>query len=273
MIHPDRFAGKMKMRKDSAVARLLLAAGAAVILGGCATKGDLRNVQLEIRALAARQDTLMRELRRETLSMQDSVRGQSLQLFDFRGEIFRQLREISDGIARIEALSGENQRAIVGVRDQLANLRRVPAGQPAVEGDPGAGVGESPGQVTGGDAEGIYNAAVGQFNRGSLATARTAFQQFLQAYPSHRLAPDAHFYLADILVQDDRIEDALAAFQEIPSLFPTAAKVPDAMYRVALLQVELGRTNDARSTLQRIVNTYPGTGVAMLAEEKLREIR
>lgn len=262
------------MRKDSAAARVLLTAAAVLMVGGCATKGDLRNVQLEIRALAARQDSLMRELRRETLSTQDSVRGQSLQLFDFRGEIFRQLREITDGIARLEALSGENQRGIAGVRDQLANLRRLPAGQPSAEGtDPSGAVTESPGQVSGGDAEGIFNAAVSAFNRGTYATARTAFQQFLQAYPSHRLAPDAHYYLADILVQDDRIEDALEAFQQIPALFPTAAKVPDAMYRVALLQIELGRSNDARSTLQRIVNTYPGTGVAMLAEEKLREIR
>jgi tol-pal system protein YbgF len=124
-----------------------------------------------------------------------------------------------------------------------------------------------------GDAESIYNAAVAQFNRGSLATARTAFQQFLQAFPSHRLAPDAHFYLADILVQEDRVEDALDAFQEIPQLFPTASKVPDAMYRAALLQIELGHNADARTTLERVVNTYPGSGVATLARDKLREIR
>jgi len=262
----------MTMRKESTAVRVLLTAAAVLMLGGCATKGDLRNVQLEIRALAARQDSLMAELRRETLSTQDSVRGQSLQLFDFRGEIFRQLREINDGIARVEALSGENQRGIAGIRDQMANLRRLPAAQPPVEGE--AVEGQPSGEVLpGGDADGIYNAAVGHFNRGSLTTARTAFQQFLQAFPSHRLAPDAHFFLADILVQEDRIEDALEAFQEIPTLFPTASKVPDAMYRVALLHIELGQDDEARATLERIVNTYPETGVAMLAGEKLREIR
>lgn len=263
----------MTMRKETTAVRVLLTVTAVLMLGGCATKGDLRNVQLEIRALAARQDSLLAELRRETLSTQDSVRGQSLQLFDFRGEIFRQLREINDGIARVEALTGENQRGIMGIRDQMANLRRAPAGLPAGEGgDPSAGA-VDPGQAMAGDADGIYNAAVGQFNRGSLATARTAFQQFLQAYPSHRLAPDARYYLADILVQEDRVEDALEAFQEIPALFPTAAKVPDTLWRIALLQIDLGNRSDARTTLQRIVNTYPGTDVARLAGEKLREIR
>lgn len=256
-------------RGSSRSARALLALAASLSVGACATKGDLRNVQLEIRALAARQDSLIEELRREARSTQDTLRGQSLQLFDFRGEIFRNLRGISESLTRLEALAGENQRGISGIRDQMANLRRS-GGAAAAEGaEPVAG-GMEP---AGGDAESIYNTAVGLFNRGSLATARTAFQQFLQAYPGHRLAPDAHFYLADILVQEDRVDDALEAFLEIPQLFPTAAKVPDAMYRTALLQIELGRSADARATLERVVNTYPNSGVATLAREKLREIR
>lgn len=255
-------------------ARFLLGAAAVLFLGGCATKGDLRRVQLEIRSLSARQDSLMSQMRRDMLNTQDTLRGQSLQLFDFRGEIFRQLREISDGLDRLQALAGENQRGIAGVRDQLANLRRLPSG--GVEnpegGDPGA-VMEPGADAPGGDAQGIFNAAVSQFNRGSLSTARTAFQQFLQAFPGHALAPDAHYFLADILVQENRLEDALDAFQEIPELFPTAAKVPEALYRVAQIQIEMGQNREARATLERIVNTYPGTGVAVLAAEKLREIR
>lgn len=261
----------MKMRMRSAAVRVLLMVGAAASSSGCATKGDLRNLRVEIQALAVRQDSLFTALRRQSASTQDTLRQASLQLFDFRGDIARQLAAINESLTRLEALTGENQRGIAGVRDQLANLRRVQGGQPATEGAPPAGVEEAaPGA---GDAESIYNAAVAQFNRGSLATARTAFQQFLQAFPSHRLAPDAHFYLADILVQLDRVEDALDAFQEIPELFPTASKVPDAMYRAALLQIELGRKQDARATLDRIINTYPASGVATLARDKLREIR
>ncbi|MHB1194123.1 MAG: tol-pal system protein YbgF [Longimicrobiales bacterium] len=261
----------MTMPKHSPAIRLLLTVAAAVSVSGCATKGDLRNLRLEIQAMSARQDSLFSELRRETVSTQDTLRGATTQLFDFRGDIARHLAAMNESLTRLEALTGENQRGISGVRDQLANLRRTQSGQGVSEGAPSAGVQEAaPGA---GDAESIYNAAVTQFNRGSLATARTAFQQFLQAFPSHRLAPDAHFYLADILVQEDRIEDALDAFQEIPELFPTAPRVPDAMYRSALLQIELGRNADARATLERVVNTYPSSSVATLARDKLREIR
>lgn len=264
----------MNRNLRNTAARLACAAAAVALLGGCATKGDLRNVQLEIRALAARQDSLMSQLSRDMLSTQDTVRGQSLQLFDFRGELFRQLREINDGLSRLEALSGENQRGITGVRDQLANLRRTPgAGVVLPEGGNPTGATDPDAQVGGGDPQANFNAAVGAFNRGSLATARAAFQQFLQTFPGNALEPDAHYFLADILVQENRIEDALEAFQRIPQTYPTATKVPDAMYRSALLQVELDKKSDARATLERIVNTYPGTGVAVLAAEKLREIR
>ena len=219
-----------------------------------------------------RQDSLLAQLRVEALSTQDTLRTQSDQLFDFRGQVFRELRAIRQSLTTLEAMVGENQRGITGVRDQMANLRRTPAAQPPA-GMLGEEGGEAiPGQVAG-NADDLWANAMEQFNRGSTSTARRAFQQFLQAYPTHDKAPDAYFYLADILVREDQLEEAVAAFREVQELFPTAARVPDALYRIALIQIELGNEDDAEQTLERIVNTYPGTGVALLAQDKLDEIR
>jgi tol-pal system protein YbgF len=253
-----------------AAARLLMVTAAVVTLGGCATKSDIRDLQDELRALSARQDSLMAQLRIQMLNAQDTIRGQSAQLFDFRGELFRQLRNLSEGIDRVEVLAGSNQRAIVGIRDQLANLRRLPAGGGV---EPGGLPGEEGGEVPAGEAREIYNAAVSQYNRGSLTTARAAFESFLQTYPTHELAPEVRYHLADILVQENRVEEALDAFREIPELFPTALNVPDAMYRSALLLIELDQSEEAAAVLERIVNTYPDTDMAELARERLREIR
>jgi tol-pal system protein YbgF len=260
MRHGDRFAA----------ARVLGTLAAVLAVAGCATKGDMRGVQLELRALAARQDSLMNELRRETRSTQDTVRQQADQIFDFRGQLSQELHSISETLVRLEALAGENQRNIAGVRDQLANLRRGSVGAM-----PNAGGGvEAPETRTGnaGDARAMFDAGVSQFNRGTLAAASQAFESFLQSYPTHELAPDAHFYLADILYQQNRLQDALDAFGEIPELFPTAAKVPEALYRMGLIQNEQGNTSEARATLQRVVNSYPDSEAATLAAAKLREI-
>jgi len=122
-------------------------------------------------------------------------------------------------------------------------------------------------------ADGMYNAAVSQYTRGSLTAARIAFEQFITTYPNHTLTPDARFYLADVLVQEGRQQDALAAFRQIPELHPTAARVPEALYRAALVEIELGNRQEAARILERVINTYPDHTITPLAEEKLREIR
>ena len=259
----------MRRTHRSVAARVVVTMAAVVTLGACATKGDLRDLRTEIRSLGMRQDSLLAQLRLEALSTQDSVRTQSDQIFDFRGEITRQLREISRTLATIEALAGQNQQGIAGVRDQMANLRRVASAPP-----PTAAADSSGALVQGaGDPAELYRTAVEQMGRGSLNTARAAFQEFLARRPNHELAPDAHFFLADILYRQENFEDALEAFQEVQARFPTATRVPDALYRIALIQIEMDDVEDAEETLERIVNTYPGTVIAELAGDKLDEIR
>ena len=260
----------MRRAQRSVAARVVLTMAAAVTLESCATKGHLRDLQTEIRSLGVRQDTLLAQLRIQALSTQDSVRTLSDQIFDFRGEITRQLRDIGRSLATIEALSGQNQRAIAGVRDQMANQRRPEPRQPRPADDstrvlvPGGSAG---------DPEALYRTAVDQMGRGSLNTARAAFEEFLARHPNHELAPDAHFFVADVMYQQENFEQALEAFQEVQERFPMATRVPDSLYRIALIQIEMDDMEAAEETLQRIVNTYPGTITAELAGDKLEEIR
>ena len=257
----------------STAARALVAMAAFVTVAGCATKSDIRDIQTELRSIAVRQDSLISQLREETLSTQDTLRTQADQLFDFRGEVMRLLRDISQGMATLQALAGENQRGIAGVRDQLANVRGQPtaAGPGGAPSNTGGGSGEAVGGA-GGNADQLWQVATGQFSRGSLSTAQRAFEQFLREYPNHERAPDARFFLADILAQQDRPEDALEAFRAIPELYPTAPKVPEALYRIAVIQLEMGETAAARETLRRIINTYPESAIALIARDKLEEI-
>ncbi|HIA99955.1 MAG TPA: tol-pal system protein YbgF [Gemmatimonadetes bacterium] len=177
------------------------------------------------------------------------------------------MREIGEGLATLEVLAGENQRAIMGIRRQVTNLRSGSVTATST-------VLDSTGMLRGvvGDADQLYRTAAEQFGRGSLNTARMAFQQFVQSYPNHALAPEAHFSLADILYQQEDFDAALEAFREIQSRFPTAAKVPDALYRIALIQIEMEEIESAIDTLERITNTYPGSVIAEIAADKLEEI-
>ena len=196
----------------------------------------------QIAALSLRQDRLIGELEGITASMaesQDSLGALTSQLFQVRGDLALELRRIQDQLVTLEELTGQTQRVIASLRDQLASNRQ-PAPPPAIV--------------------------------DSLGTARRAFERFLDQFPNHRLAPDAHFFLADILVQENRLDEAKDAFLRIPELFPTAQRVPWALYRVALLEIEMDNMEGAREYLNRVVNTYPSSGVAELARERLQEI-
>ncbi|MGE0160058.1 MAG: tol-pal system YbgF family protein [Gemmatimonadales bacterium] len=266
------------MRRKQRLERFGVMVIAALVSVGCATKGDIRNLQTEfrneMRQITARQDSVLSVLRMQTTLMQDTLRTQSDQLFDFRGQIATQLQAISQSMARLEALSGENQRGIASVRDQLMR-RGTAVTQPPLQMVDSAQVAGAGGQAVGGaggNAEQLYQVARENHNRGSYATAQRAYEDFLQQFPNHALAPDAHLYLADVLILQDRPEDALETLQEIPTLFPTAARVPDALYRIAVLQREAGDEDDAKATLERIITTYPDSFSASLARELLEEL-
>lgn len=254
-------------------ARVLTTLAVVVLGSGCAMKGDIRLLQDELRAVSARQDSLMAEIRLQTLQTQDTLRTQGDQMFDLRGDINRQLQQIGQSLLRLEAIAGENQRGLAAVRDQLANMRRMPGGgsvstTPSDSSGGGGGGGES---LVGGAGE-LWDVARSQAQRGSLNSAARAFEDFIQQYPDDPRVPDAHFQLADILEQQEEPEEALEAFQEIATLFPTHERVPDALLRIATLQRGMDDTEAAKATLERIVNTYPGTINAMLARDILAEI-
>jgi len=243
-------------------------------LSGCATKGDIRDVQDEIRALVTQQRLALEELSGLNLAVQDTLGRQSDAIFESRGDTNRRLSGIEQELLTIQELIRMNQQSLMTIRDLLESGRSGGVSPMRTDTEPGQSMDVAivpSGDRAGGPVE-MYNAAVTQFNNRSTNTARRAFQQFLREYPSDALAPDAHYYLADILVQENQLEEAVQAFLRIPELFPTAEKVPEALYRAGVTYIALDRLDDARVYLGRVVNSYPGTSAATAAQERLAEI-
>lgn len=247
---------------------------AVLSVSSCATKRDVRDLQSELvsqlERLAASQDSLRAIIVQQSVQTQDTLRNTSRELVDIRGDVLNQLNRIANQLDQIEELSGQNSLNISSLRDQMSRSRVAVASDPAGTsgGDASSGV-MSEGT---GAADAMYNAAVRQYNRGSLTAASAAFQQFLTAHPSSDLAPQAHYYLADVMVQQDDLDGAIEEFSRVFELFPTSSSVPDALYRVGLLHQELGNDAEARAFFERVVNTYPDARVAEFARARLGEI-
>lgn len=259
-------------------ARRLVVLASLLPLGACATKRDLRDLQTEIRANAARQDSIYIALDRLIRSTRDSVMVYSDAVFNFRGDINNRLQIMEDQLLRLGELTGQSQRSLAGLRDQIETQRRVEATRPpptipqrdstqAAEGEVDrtfAGVQES--------AEEMYNAALEQFNRGSFNVAGMAFRRFLEQYPTHALASKAHLKVGELMTQSNDLEGAAAEYLKVRERFPNSPDVPEALYRAGALYLEMENFPRARQYLEQVVNTYPDHAVAQLAQDRLSDI-
>lgn len=240
---------------------------------GCATKGDLRSVEAQISTLAARQDEVLAELQRQGRVTADTLRGQSDQLVDMRGNLSQQLRTIVAQLEQLEEMVGQNQRGLASIRDRMEAAGRTPVRPP-----PATGEGQRSGDELVGPegsveaAQTKYDEANRHFNRGSLVAARYGFEQYLQQHPNDELAPTAHYRLGDILVQQDSLDAAVEKFLEIRALYPDDAMVPRALYRVGVLHLEMEDEEEARRFFDTVINSYPESSSAELAQDRLDEI-
>lgn len=251
-------------------------------LAACATKSDFRNLESEVRTLAARQDTAtlaLRRVERVNRAVLDSVGALSQSVFEFRGDVSNRLLAIQDQLLLLGELVGQSQRSLANMREELIAQREQLEERLRARGAPGDTLEVVGGEVGdqdvvgGGDADDEAFASVLQaLDRGNLTTARRRFEQFISMYPNSELAASAHLHLGELLSGEERLEEAVATYLEVPRLFPTAEEVPDALYRAGVLSIELNDFEQARELLERLVNTYPGHRFVEQARERLQGI-
>lgn len=233
----------------------------------CATKGDLRNVTTEIRALSVRQDSLLVALQRQALLTQDSLRGTTNQLLEVRGTVNQQLARIQQEIQMMRQENAQFAQLLASIRDQLERIQRVASGPaPAQSAEP----------LTSGSSSAaveVFQAGMDAFALKSYGTARRAFNQVIEQYPNDlELAPQAMFKLAEILFLENKPSEAIDGFDKVRQIYPGSTKTPDAVLQIGLIHLREGRNREARIALQRVIDSYPGTEAAMTASQRIREI-
>jgi len=229
-----------------------------VPLAACATKRDIRDLGADIRAQNEAQSERIAELRSEQEALEAMVRSLSSNQEERQTQLLRQLRQLQEEIAMVGEVAGASQAGLAAVRDELLTRGAAPgraaAGGFFDESDAGAS-----------NVDDLYSEALASHGRSSLAAARLGFQEIVDRYPNHALAPDARYYLADILTRQGEMDEALRSFMQVAELHPTAARVPEALYRAGLIHRDRGEADQARALFTRIVNTWPDSEVADMA--------
>lgn len=244
---------------------------AAVVLSGCALKGDVRRVEREVASLriaTARADSA-RAVELERLitlvaALHDSVGQQQVRLAEAlatgQGVLRADMLEVQRQLLQLQELTGQSQQRLTELRRQLEQRAQQP---PLESAGPAGGAAGGPGPTE------LFELSLQQLRRGSPQTARAGFQKFLEDYPAHERVPDAVYFIGEAW-GPAAPDSAAAAYERVAREWPDSPRAPAALYKLGLLAEQRGDVAQARTFYQRVLSGYPRSEEAALAREKLQ---
>jgi tol-pal system protein YbgF len=234
----------------------------AMLASGCvATKSDVRDIQMDIAALRAQQDSVYREMQRQNVLLADSVRGGAELIRTTRAQLSNQIRQLNEVVISLQQLLGQTQQRIQELRERAEAQAAAPPAAPPTS------------NVSAEGADELYRTGAAKLQEKSAAAARLAFEQFLTQFPQHERAADAQFGLAETYALEEELPDAVEQFVRVAEAYPTSARAPEALYRAGQLSEERKRTTEAKTYYQRVVQRYANSPSARLAQQRLNRLR
>lgn len=247
---------------------------AAVLLGGCALRSDLRKVEDEVAAvrdIQARQDAerarQLAEVMRTQQQLLDSIASTRESMRALKGDVANDMYGVQQQLVQLGELAGQSQRRLSEMRAQLERRGEEIAQAQAVD-TTGAAAAPAPSQPS---ADQMYETSLGQLRLGSASTARTGFRELMRAYPTSDKVPDALYYIGQSF-ETENADSALAYYDQVARNHPQSPRSASALYHIGLIRERANALSEAREAYQRVVSQYPDSDEAALARDRLRAL-
>jgi tol-pal system protein YbgF len=249
------------------------------LLSGCALRGDVRKVDLQVEALraeVARSDSARRAerdtLARALAALQAALTAQQNNLVQIRGDIRTDLQAVQQQLATLQELTGQSQQRLSELRSRISPPPAQAVPPPAdTTGAAPADAGAAPAAAAAPGPDQMYDLTLQQYRRGSFATARTGFREFLRLYSDDDRAPDALYYVGESFAPENS-DSAAAVYQDVVKRFPNSPRAASALYKLGLLAEQRNDKAAARTFYARVLAGYPRSDEANLARDKLQTL-
>lgn len=120
-------------------------------------------------------------------------------------------------------------------------------------------------------ADSMYMKGLETFKAGDMANARDILGKFLEKYPKHDLAANAHYWIGETYYGEKNYEQAILAFQEVIKNYPQQPKVPSAMLKQAMSFKAIKDTKSANYVMKKLIAAYPKSDEAKRAKELMKQ--
>ena len=210
------------------------------------------------------------------------------------GTLFYQLQILQDEVRRLQGIVEEQnyriERLVREQRERYIELDqrllalRPGAAQPPGEGGPDAPGADAPTVPGAASVQGeAYNRAYAVMAQGrqlppserqaQYQRALTMFKAVIQDHPDGEFTPNAFYWIGELYLAMDVLEEARQAFAQVTNLYAEHAKMPDSLYKLGVTYHRLGDNVRALRYLDRVADEYPGSAQAGLARSYAAELR
>ncbi len=99
-----------------------------------------------------------------------------------------------------------------------------------------------------------------------------AFRSFNQTYPQSTYAPNAHYWLGQLLFNKGDLSDAEQEFLIVVQQFQDSNKRPDALLKLAMVAQKQNNVEKAVQLYRQLLSEYPDSTSAQLAKPRLENL-
>jgi tol-pal system protein YbgF len=215
--------------------------------------------------------------------VQRELEGERRNIADMKAGIDELRQQVSVLTERLEASNVQMSRRVGALEAKVSpSASSTPLGGragPSGTGQtslPGSPAGDSPGLSTtpaapsSAEARKLYQAALGDYQRGKFDLAAQGFHTYLQQAPTGDVADTAQYYLGESLYSAKDYRGAITEFERLVRDFPQSPQAPSALLKTGYAYYEIKDGGQGRRVLRTLVEKYPTSKEAKLAEERLR---
>lgn len=199
---------------------------------------------------------IVQQLQEEVRSLRGQLEQQNYQLKQMERQQLDRYRDLDRRITTLSS-QGPSVSTPVAAADTAANSANTTQAPATAQVQPDAVPSDSQ----------AYREAFGLVLQRNYPQATEAFNAFIKTYPDSERLPNAHYWLGEIYLAEQKPEQAREPFMQVISQFPKHNKAPDAAYKLGIVYDQLGDKAKSREYLDMVIKKYPDSAAVKLATE------
>jgi tol-pal system protein YbgF len=183
---------------------------------------------------------------------------------------------LRESVADISSQVGKLQQQMVDIGNAVRTIQTPAAPPPSGATGAGPGPGTGPGGTTTSvppvSSDTLYQNANRDRNGGNDDLALQEYSDYLKYYGNTMLAPNAQFYIAEIHLKQNKLDDALQEFDMVLEKYPDNPKTPDALYMKAATLVKMGKRTQGKQEFCELAKRFPSSDQATRAKSQVKAL-